>query len=232
MKDLMGKAIWNYYHQNSSEDIITESSVSEQDVLPVSYLFRNFAEMPPIEQKALELSKGKVLDVGAAAGSHSLYLQNQKQLDVTAIDISEKSIEICKLRGVKNSVCQNLLDFNDGTFDTILLLMNGTGIFETIDRMDDYLKKLYQLLNPGGQLLIDGTDILYMFENPEGIELPADHYYGEVEYYVSYKGEEDKPFKMLYLDYDNLKTAAEEIGFKVEKVIEDEDSYLARLTKI
>lgn len=232
MKDLMGKAIWDYFHQNSPEDIITESSVSEQDVLPVSYLFRNFAEMPPIEQKALELSKGKVLDVGAAAGSHSLYLQNQKQLDVTAIDISEKSIEICKLRGVKNSVCQNLLDFNDGTFDTILLLMNGTGIFETIDRMDDYLKKLYQLLNPGGQLLIDGTDILYMFENPEGIELPADHYYGEVEYYVSYKGEEDKPFKMLYLDYDNLKTAAEEIGFKVEKVIEDEDSYLARLTKI
>lgn len=232
MKDLMGKAIWDYFHQNSPEDIITESSVSEQDVLPVSYLFRDFEEMPPIEQKALELSNGKVLDVGAAAGSHSLYLQNQKQLDVTAIDISEKSIEVCKLRGMKNSVCQNLLDFNDGTFDTILLLMNGTGIFETIDRMDDYLKKLYQLLNPGGQLLIDGTDILYMFENPDGIELPTDHYYGEVEYYVSYKGEEDEPFKMLYFDYDNLKTTAEEFGFKVEKVIDDQDSYLARLIKI
>jgi len=232
MKDLMGKAIGDYFHQNSPEDIIIESSVSEQDVLPVSYLFRDFEEMPPIEQKALELSKGKVLDVGAAAGSHSLYLQNQKQLDVTAIDISEKSIEVCKLRGMKNSVCRNLLDFNDGTFDTILLLMNGTGIFETIDRMDDYLKKLYQLLNPGGQLLIDGTDIMYMFENPEGIELPADHYYGEVEYYVSYKGEEDEPFKMLYLDYDNLKTTAEEFGFKVEKVIDDQDSYLARLIKI
>lgn len=232
MKDLMGKAIWDYFHQNSPEDIVTESSVSEPDVLPVSYLFRNFAEMPSIEQKALELSKGKILDVGAAAGSHSLYLQNQKKLDATAIDISEKSIEICKLRGVRNSVCQNLLDFNAETFDTILLLMNGTGIFETIDRMDDYLKKLHQLLNPGGQLLIDGTDILYMFENPEGIELPADHYYGEVEYYVSYKGEEDEPFKMLYLDYDNLKTAAEEFGFKVEKVIDDEDSYLARLIKI
>lgn len=231
MKDLMGKAIWDHFHQNSPEDIITESSVSEQDVLPVSYLFRDFEEMPPIEQKALELSNGKVLDVGAAAGSHSLYLQNQKQLDVTAIDISEKSIEVCKLRGMKNSVCRNLLDFNDGTFDTILLLMNGTGIFETIDRMDDYLKKLYQLLNPGGQLLIDGTDIMYMFENPEGIELPIDHYYGEVEYYVSYKGEEDEPFKMLYLDYDNLKTTAEEFGFKVEKVIDDEDSYLARLIK-
>lgn len=231
MKDLMGKAIGDHFHQNSPEDIITESSVSEQDVLPVSYLFRDFEEMPPIEQKALELSNGKVLDVGAAAGSHSLYLQNQKQLDVTAIDISEKSIEVCKLRGMKNSVCRNLLDFNDGTFDTILLLMNGTGIFETIDRMDDYLKKLHQLLNPGGQLLIDGTDIMYMFENSEGIELPIDHYYGEVEYCVSYKGEEDEPFKMLYLDYDNLKTTAEEFGFKVEKVIDDEDSYLARLVK-
>jgi 2-polyprenyl-3-methyl-5-hydroxy-6-metoxy-1,4-benzoquinol methylase len=54
-----------------------------------------------IEQKALKLSKGKVLDIGAGAGSHSLYLQNERNLDVTALDISPKSIEVCKLRGIK-----------------------------------------------------------------------------------------------------------------------------------
>ena len=104
MKDLMGQAIWDYYHDNSPEDIQTETSISELDELPVEYLFRDFDGMNLLEQKALELAKGKVLDVGAGAGSHSLYLQNEKNLDVTALDISPKSIEVCKLRGVKKTV--------------------------------------------------------------------------------------------------------------------------------
>src|SRR5690606_27260479 len=130
---LMGQAIWDYHHQNSPEDLQTETSISEIDELRVEYLFRDFEGMNLLEQKALKLAKGKVLDVGAGAGSHSLFLQNEKNPDVMALDVSPKSIEICKLRGVKKTVCENLLNYSpEEKFDTILLLMNGTGIFETI----------------------------------------------------------------------------------------------------
>lgn len=101
MKDLFGKAILDFQTNNSPEDLITETTISEADEMSVAYLFRSYNEMPKLEQKALELAKGKVLDVGCGAGSHSLYLQNEKKLDVTSIDISEKAIETCKLRGIK-----------------------------------------------------------------------------------------------------------------------------------
>lgn len=233
MKDLMGRAIWDYYHNDNPEDLQTETSISELDELPVDYLFRDFDEMNKIEQKALKLAIGKVLDIGAGAGSHSLYLQNDRNLEVTALDISPKSIEVCKLRGIKNAVAENMLHFSEGNFDTILLLMNGTGIFQSLNVIDIYLKKLHSLLSSKGQILIDSTDILYMFDEDEdgGFYIPADGYYGELDYIVHYKGESEDPIKWLYLDFDTLKNAAENNGFKIEKVLQDEDSYLAKLTK-
>ncbi|WP_374443676.1 class I SAM-dependent methyltransferase [Epilithonimonas sp.] len=233
MKDLMGRAIWDYYHNDNPEDLQTETSISELDELPVDYLFRDFDGMNKIEQKALKLAHGKVLDIGAGAGSHSLYLQNERNLEVTALDISPKSIEVCRLRGIRNVATQNMLQFSDGTFDTILLLMNGTGIFQSLNVIDIYLKKLHSLLNPKGQILIDSTDILYMFDEDEdgGILIPADGYYGELDYIVHYKGESEEPIKWLYLDFNTLKNAAEHNAFKIEKILQDEDSYLARLIK-
>lgn len=233
MKDLMGKAIWDYYHNENSEDLQTETSISELDELPVEYLFRGFEDMNKIEQKALQFSKGKTLDIGAGAGSHALYLQNERNLDVLALDISPKSIEVCKLRGIKKAVSENILNFSGETFDTIILLMNGTGIFESLSKIDTYLKKLHTLLNDEGQILIDSTDILYMFDRDEdgGVYIPAGGYYGELDYIVHYKGESEEPITWLYLDFNTLKNAAVNNGFKIEKVLKDEDSYLAKLTK-
>ncbi|MDR2235182.1 MAG: methyltransferase domain-containing protein [Chryseobacterium sp.] len=233
MKDLMGRAIWDYFHDEDPQDLQTETSISELDELPVDYLFRDFEEMNDIEQKALQLAKGKVLDIGAGAGSHALYLQDERRLDVLALDISPKSVEVCKLRGIRNAVCEDMLDFSGETFDTVLMLMNGTGIFESLAKIDVYLQKLSALLNENGQILIDSTDILYMFDRDEdgGVYIPAGGYYGELGYTVHYKGESEEPITWLYLDFNTLKNAAEHNGFKVEKIIHDEDSYLARLTK-
>ena len=232
MKDLIGEAIWDYFHKNSPENIQTETSISELDELPIAHLFRNFQEMNELETKALELANGKILDVGAGAGSHSLFLQNERNMDVTALDISPKSIEVCKLRRIQNAVCKNLLAFNpDEKFDTITILMNGTGIFGTVDQIDFYLQKLLSLLNNNGQILIDGTDILYMYEEEEGgYSIPVENYYGELDYIVHYKGESEDATKWLYLDFENLQEVAEANGFLVELVLEEEDSYLARLS--
>ena len=232
MKDLMGRAIWDYYYQENSEDLQTETSISELDDLPVSYLFRDYQEMNALEKKALDLSFGKVLDVGSGAGSHSLYLQNERKLEVTALDISPKSIEICKARGVKNAICEDLLQFSEKDFDTILLLMNGTGIFQSLEHIDQYLQKLKSLVAENGQILIDSTDILYMYDQDEegGVLVPATGYYGELDYYLHYKGESELPMKWLYLDFDTLENAAIANSFKIQKIEQLEDSYLAQLT--
>ncbi len=232
MKDLMGRAIWDYYYQENSEDLQTETSISEMDDLPVSYLFRDYQDMNALEKKALDLSFGKVLDVGSGAGSHSLYLQNERKLEVTALDISPKSIEICKARGVKNAICEDLLQFSEKDFDTILLLMNGTGIFQSLEHIDQYLQKLKSLVAENGQILIDSTDILYMYDQDEdgGVLVPATGYYGELDYYLHYKGESELPMKWLYLDFDTLENAAIANGFKIQKIKQLEDSYLAKIT--
>jgi len=232
MKDLMGRAIWDYYYQQNPEDLQTETSISELDDLPVSYLFRDYQEMNALEKKALDLSFGKVLDVGSGAGSHSLYLQNERKLEVTALDISPKSIEICKARGVKNAICEDLLQFSEKNFDTVLLLMNGTGIFQSLEDIDQYLQKLKSLVAENGQILIDSTDILYMYDQDEdgGVLVPATGYYGELDYYLHYKGESELPMKWLYLDFDTLENAAIANGFKIQKIEQLEDSYLAQLT--
>ena len=232
MKDLMGRAIWDYYYQENSEDLQTETSISELDDLPVSYLFRDYQEMNALEKKALDLSFGKVLDVGSGAGSHSLYLQNERKLEVTALDISPKSIEVCKARGVKNAICEDLLQFSEKNFDTVLLLMNGTGIFQSLEHIDQYLQKLKSLVAENGQILLDSTDILYMYDQDEdgGVLVPATGYYGELDYYLHYKGESELPMKWLYLDFDTLENAAIANGFKIQKIKKLDDSYLAKLT--
>ena len=96
MKDLFGKALLDYQNGNYTEDIITSTSISDDDVLPLPYLFRNYSKMPELEKKALQLSKGKVLDVGSGAGNHSLYLKG-KGFDAKSI---EKVVSEFKLKGV------------------------------------------------------------------------------------------------------------------------------------
>lgn len=231
MKDLFGKALLDYHNGNYTEDIITSTNISNEDILPLPYLFRNFSEMPKLEQKALQLSKGKVLDVGCGTGIHALYLQN-KGFEVKAIDISQGAIEVCKQIDVLNTEIKDVLDETE-TFDTILLLMNGTGIFQELTQVSKYLTHLKTLLKPNGQILIDSSDIKYMYEDEDGgIWMDANaNYYGELDYYLSYKGETEEPLKWLYLDFNTLYTACASVGLNCEKIEEGEHyDYLAKIT--
>ena len=234
MKDLFGKAILDYQTNNSPEDLITSTSISDEDEMSVAYLFRSHAEMPNIEQNALALAKGKVLDIGCGAGSHSLYLQNELKLNVTAIDISAAAIATCKLRGLKDARVQDFMTLESEKFDTILLLMNGTGICGKLKNLPQFLSKLKDLLNPGGQILIDSSDIIYMFDEDEdgGKWIPSENdYYGELIFNISYKGEQDTPIDWLYLDYNTLQNAAFGYGLKPELILEGAHyDYLAKLT--
>jgi SAM-dependent methyltransferase len=232
MKDLFGQAIFDYQTQNAPEDLVTETNISEADEMSVAYLCRTYPEMPKIEKKALQLAKGKTLDVGCGAGSHSLHLQD-KGFEVTAIDISPNAIKACQLRGVKDPRVQHLLELDNEPFDTILLLMNGTGIFGTLAETTKYLQKLKSLLTPNGQILIDSSDIIYMFDQDEdgAYIVPAEGYYGELTFSLSYKGQTEDSFPWLYLDYNTLQNAAHANGLQCELLFEGNHfDYLAKLT--
>lgn len=234
MKDLFGKAILDFQTNNSPEDLITETTISEEDEMSVAYLFRSYDEMPKMEQRALQLTKGKVLDIGCGAGSHSLTLQNDRNLDVTSIDISANAIQACTLRGLKKAYVQDIMQLENEKFDTILLLMNGAGMCGKLKNILKFLLKLKSLLNPDGQILLDSSDIIYMFDEDEdgGKWISSQkEYYGEIVFNISYKGERETPFDWMFIDYKTLQNAALDIGFHCEMILEGEHyDYLARLS--
>lgn len=230
MKDLFGQAIFDFYTNNYPENLITETNISEPDEMEVSYLFRTYKKMPKIEQKALQLCKGNVLDVGCGAGSHALYLQDKK-FDVLAIDVSKKAVETCKLRGLINVKCADILELKNEKFDTILLLMNGTGIFGKLNQIPKYLLHLKSILNENGQILIDSSDIIYMFDQDQegAYEVLAESYYGELDFSIQYKNQTEN-FTWLYLDYNTLQNACHANALKCELLIEGNHfDYLARI---
>ncbi|WP_271783143.1 class I SAM-dependent methyltransferase [Aquimarina algiphila] len=231
--DVFGKAIKDFYNKEYTEDIVVKADDFDDDHIPIPYLFRSYPEMPKIEQKALDISYGKVLDVGCGAGSHSLFLQDKKKLDVTAIDISEGAVEICKKRGVQNALTQDIFQYNHTSFDTILFLMNGSGIIGTLSNIDMFFTHIKRLLIPGGQILMDSSDISYLFQDDNGgfwVDASAG-YYGEMRYSLQYKNQESEKFDWLYIDYNTLQNAANTNGFLTELLFEGENNdYLARLT--
>ncbi len=216
-QDPIGKAVHDYFHGIVGDSILVRTDIAEDETLSPGYFFRTFEQMPLQEQVALKRCKGKILDVGAGAGAHSIWLQ-EKGLEVISIDISPLSCEVMRKRGLNNVLCGNIYSMSDQKFDTILLLMNGAGVAQTLPGLSILLNHLKQLLNPGGRILADSSDLLYLFTDENGeswIDIASDTYYGEMEYQLSYKTVRGKKFPWLFVDSDTLAEYAERSGFTV-----------------
>lgn len=228
--DPMGHAIDDFFHGRKVAKLRNATQYTDEDEFPVAYLFRTWNEMPPIEQHALQLTRGRVLDVGAAAGCHSLYLQ-EKGFDVTSIDNSQLSVSVMAERGVSNPVLADFYTMS-GQFDTLLFLMNGIGICGTLEGLPHFFDTCRSLLRNGGQILFDSSDIIYLFTEDDGsvyIDLSGS-YYGEVIYTMRYKKISCKPFPWLYVDFNTLLSIADACGFKASCLREGEHyDYLAKL---
>jgi SAM-dependent methyltransferase len=194
-------------------------------LLPVYFRHPDF--MPELEQLALRECRGKVLDIGAGAGSHALTLQ-AAGLEVTALDISPNAVAVMKDRGVEKATVADIFTYQEGRFDTLLLLMNGIGLVGTVGGLYRFLKHARTLLSPGGQILFDSSDVAYLYEdNPPEM----DHYYGEIACRYEYKKQKSDWFSWLYIDEQLLLQVAANEGWQVSKLFEDEEGqYLVRLT--
>ncbi len=227
MEDILGLALLDKYHDLSTTKIWIYNKYGPKEEMPVDVYYREKNDMPKIELVALNECTGKVLDIGAGAGSHALILQ-QKDIDVTALDISPKAAEVMKLRGIKKIVCDDIFSFKEENFDTLLLLMNGIGIAGTITMLRIFLQHAKKLLMPGGQLIFDSSDIAYLYEG----RIPVmENYYGEILYQYQYKNKRSGWFSWLYVDKKTLLKIATEEGWGMEVLFEDGfDQYLVKLT--
>ncbi len=228
--DPFEEAFYDFINGETDGELAIYVNGEFSENMPVRYFFRNYDEMPQLEQIALEECRGKVLDVGAGAGCHSLILQN-KGYDVTALDIKKGFVDVMKKRGVKKIVHSDIFDFNEGKFDTLLMLMNGIGFTMNFNGLERFLNQTKELLNPDGHILLDSSDLLYLYEEADGsYKVPLNEdYYGKVVYQVEYKNRKGEPFDWIFIDYLTLVQYAEKTGYQCELLYVNNFHYLANL---
>lgn len=225
--DVLGEALSDYFYHGKAAPLLLHTSYGTTEDMPVDWFFRDEADFPVLERKALHLCKGHVLELGAGTGSHALFLQEQG-LPITALDISPKAAWIMSERGIRDVHCKPYQDFKSGSFDTILLLMNGIGIIGCLSALPQFLSQMRQLLKPGGQILFDSSDISYLYEKSP---IPEDHYFGEISYQFEYRGVKGSWFDWLYVAPSTMLTEASRAGWIAKLIYKDEhDQYLMRLT--
>ena len=228
MNDVLGEALNDYQQGIRRYRLHIHNKYGSKEAMPVSIYFRGSIQMTELELLALEACSGKVLDIGSAAGSHALLLQ-QKGVDVTAMDISAGASGVMQQRGVQKIITADIFAYKQDKFDTLLFLMNGIGLAETLDGLRKLLQSLKHILHPQGQVLFDSSDVSYLYKDEN---FPT-HYYGEIDYEYAYKGQYSGWFQWLYIDQLTLSAIAFQAGFQMQLLFEDEhQQYLARLTKL
>ncbi|MEO5684332.1 MAG: class I SAM-dependent methyltransferase [Chitinophagaceae bacterium] len=228
MTDPLGQAIADYYYKNAPAKLWIYNTYGPKEEMPVSAYFRNEEDMPALEHAALQLCKGKILDIGAGAGSHALWLQEQHK-DITALEISALSCDVMQQRGVQKIIQQDVFTYNAEKYDTLLLLMNGIGLSGTLNGLELFLQHAGSLLYPGGRLIFDSSDVAYVYKNhfPD-----LKNYYGEIAYRYQYKGKKTDWFNWLYIDRYTLSSIAETTGWQYEHITEDANGqYLVKFQK-
>lgn len=232
LTDPIAQGIHDYHFKRENTPVLIHAEGFDTDEVLPSYFFRSYHDMPVLERKALQLARGTVLDVGACAGCHSVYLQ-EKGFEVYSLERSQVSCQVLRDRQLKHVIHSDLFQYNERQFDTLLLLMNGTGIAGTLSKLDAFLQHLKSLLAPDGQILIDSSDLVYLYLDEDGsaqLDLNADHYYGELIYQTEYKKQKGQPFPWLYVDPDTLAEKALQNKLKVDRLIKGEHfDYLAIL---
>jgi 2-polyprenyl-3-methyl-5-hydroxy-6-metoxy-1,4-benzoquinol methylase len=221
------KALLAYHNGDNTAvfTIIRDDGFSQS--VPVSIFFddQNFTEL---EEIALSLCKGSVLDVGAGAGRHSLELQ-RRGLNVTATDIEPLCEQIMTQRGVHSVIISDILNWTGVRFDTVLMLMNGIGMVGCPESLNNFLGNLTNLLNAGGYLLCDSIDV-DQTDDPHSCCVPNSQHSSSplsrsTAFSISYAGYMGKAFKWLHISPKLLQEHCRLAGLTFSVIHEEKDGH-------
>ncbi len=238
-----GLAIRDFFHGEKDATFTTICSDGDIDPVRAETFFREYNEFPFLEQAAVDLCYGRVLDIGAGAGAHTLELQ-ERGLEVTAVEISPECVEVMRTRGVKKIFQGDYRDIKQGDYDTILMMMNGIGVVGDLDELMNFLHSAKNLISDDGQIVFDSVDLGDEEENDLRPVLswlkklkdppwpPPPEYFGKLEYHIEYKHLIYPAFHWLFIDPVLLGFFAEVTGWFCEILYPQPDGkYIARLLK-
>lgn len=183
-------------------------------------------ELAELDRLALDLARGRVLDVGAGAGRHALALE-AKGCEVVAIDVSPTCVALCRERGVRDARELDVMTLAGaagegaredaaralGDFDTIFFGMQTLGVAGGVVPLGRLLAGLRRILRPGGAVIADSSELRVAWEGDEADRSPAR---GEIVLSTRYRRLRGEPFPWLYLAEADLAAIAEEAGFALE----------------
>jgi SAM-dependent methyltransferase len=231
------RALLSFERGNGDASILVVDDLGNSDLLPAAWFFREADGLPPLERAALDLCVGRVLDLGAGAGCHALALLDRGH-SVCAVEILPELVELLRRRGVTDARPGSVFRPPTGRWDTLLMLMNGWGLPETLAGLERFLAGLDGLIAPGGQLIADSTDMRRFasdWSTRDGVRLALredGRYVGEIQFQLEFEGQRGDPFSQLYVDPNTLSILASRAGWKVEIVCRGENgAFLSRLRR-
>lgn len=231
----LGRALLDFHRGAADAELVVASELWEDEVTPVAAFYRPDAlPLPGLEQQALELARGRVLDLGAGAGRHALELQ-RRGLEVVAVDLLDDAVQVMRERGVGDPRCGGLEAVAGERFDTVLMLMHGIGIVGDLAGLGRLLEALPAVLTPEGRLICDSADLeaVLRAEANEVLAELADtgRYLGEVRFRLAYRGRRGPSYPWLFVDPASLDHLAGAAGFDTRIVARgSRGSFLAELT--
>lgn len=190
---------------------------------------------PPAELAALKQVAGRVLDIGAGAGRHSLLLQHRGNQPI-ALDVSPGAIETCRRRGIERTFLGSIADLaaaGADPFDAMILMGNNLALLQTEARAAGMFDTMRTLLAPGGTLVgtcrdpyatVDPNHLAYHEANRA-----AGRRAGQVRMRFRYNRLATQWFGLLFLAPDELQDIAARSGWSAEIVAASSPSYLAAL---
>jgi cyclopropane fatty-acyl-phospholipid synthase-like methyltransferase len=189
--------------------------------------------LPELDRIAVERCAGRVLDIGAGAGSHSLAIQ-ERGLDVTSVDISAKAVRVMSERGCKNAKVGDVFDFYPVPFDTIFVILN-IGIVQNLDGLAGFLKHLNGLMTDDGQLITDSIDPRNsedeVYRKYTQDKIAKGCYLGERTLRFEYKDQVSDWFEWAHIDPETLGHYVDAAGYSMEHLGNDGKRYLVSITK-
>ncbi|WP_019508667.1 methyltransferase domain-containing protein [Pleurocapsa sp. PCC 7319] len=215
-RDVFGKALLDYYHGNADACLKVFSTEAETYNLPVSVFFRPPDQLT-IDRLAVSLCSGKILDIGAGTGIHTLYLQN-KGVEVTALDVSRNACLVMSHSGVKNIINQDIFELeSESKYETWLILGRSIGAVGNLEKLRNFFLKAKLSLTPRGKIILNSTN------GERNITIIR-------KLQFEYQGTKSSIVDWLNIDRETLQKIAYDVGFAPEIVhIENDGNYLAVL---